>query len=104
MASKIPQPRLGTPDPRLSETEFRARFLSQFSDPAFDALRYELDRVAAVAWDAYDHGRKAPRTRKAGAGLPILSMTFRSTGSRRAMPFARRRRGMRIRQHRPASC
>jgi hypothetical protein len=69
VASKIPQPRLGTPDPRLSETEFRARFLSQFSDPAFDALRYELDRVAAVAWDAYDHGRKAPRTRKAGAGF-----------------------------------
>ena len=67
VASKTPQPRLGTPDPRLSETEFRARFLSQFSDPAFNALRYELDRVAAVAWDAYDHGRKAPRTRKAGA-------------------------------------
>ena len=69
VAPKPPQPRLGTPDPRLSETEFRARFLSQFSDPAFDALRYELGRVAAVAWDAYDHGRKAPRTRKAGAGF-----------------------------------
>jgi hypothetical protein len=69
VARKTSQPRIGTPDPRLSETEFHARFLSQFSDPAFDALRCELDRVAAVAWEAYNQGRKAPRTRKAGAGF-----------------------------------
>jgi multimeric flavodoxin WrbA len=60
-------PRKGMPSPRLSEREFRERFLGQFRDPAFDPLAAELDRIAAVAWDAYEHSRKAPRTRKAGA-------------------------------------
>ncbi len=30
-------------------------------------MKGELDKVTQVAWDAYDKGRKAPRTRKAGA-------------------------------------
>ena len=33
------------------------------------AARKELDAIAAAAWDAYADGRKAPHTRKAGAGL-----------------------------------
>lgn len=66
MADRTPEPRKGTPDPTLAEGEFRARFLSQFSDPAFDTFHHELDRIAAVAWDGYNNGRKAPRTRKAG--------------------------------------
>ncbi|TCN33929.1 hypothetical protein EV184_102238 [Sinorhizobium americanum] len=60
------EPRKGTPSPRLVESEFRRRFLIRFQDKAFDALRPELDRIAAAAWDAYDHQRKAPHTRKAG--------------------------------------
>jgi hypothetical protein len=59
-------PRKGMPSPRLNEDEFRKRFLGQFQDPAFDSLASELDKIAAVAWDAYEHSRKAPRTRKAG--------------------------------------
>jgi hypothetical protein len=43
-----------------------ADFDSQFSDPAFDVLDAELDRIANTAWDAYAHSRKSPRTRKAG--------------------------------------
>ncbi|MCB5175473.1 flavodoxin family protein [Microvirga lenta] len=62
-------PRQGTPDPTLSEEEYRKRFLGQFEDPAFDDLRDELDRIAAAAWDAYSHHRKSPRTRKAGPGF-----------------------------------
>jgi multimeric flavodoxin WrbA len=59
-------PRKGMPSPRLDEDEFRGRYLSQFEDPAFEALKAELDRVASAAWDAYSHQRKSPYTRKAG--------------------------------------
>jgi hypothetical protein len=61
------EPRAGTPSPRLDEAEFRRRFL-MFQDPAFGPLTGELGRIAAAAWDAYSHSRKAPRTRKAGPG------------------------------------
>jgi multimeric flavodoxin WrbA len=61
------RPRKGMPSPRLNEGEFRKRFLGQFQDPAFGPLAAELDRIAAAAWDAYDHSRKAPHTRKAGS-------------------------------------
>lgn len=60
------EPRKGTPEVRLDEAEFKRRFLAQYVDPGFDPLRTELDRIAAVAWDAYRNGRKAPHTRKAG--------------------------------------
>jgi multimeric flavodoxin WrbA len=59
-------PRKGMPSPRLSEGEFRKRFLDRFQDPAFGPLAAELDKVAAAAWDAYAHSRKSPHTRKAG--------------------------------------
>ena len=63
-----PEPRKGMPSPQLDEPEFRARYLEQFADPAFDAARGEIDRIAAIAWDGYSNHRKAPVTRKAGAG------------------------------------
>jgi multimeric flavodoxin WrbA len=66
MTDDIYQPRTGSPSPRLSEDEFRARFLAQFRDPAFAPLRDELDRITGAAWDAYSHSRKSPITRKAG--------------------------------------
>ena len=64
-------PRKGMPSPRLDEREFRRRFLDQFQDPAFDPLTAELDKMAAAAWDAYAHGRKAPpHSRRAMASIP----------------------------------
>jgi multimeric flavodoxin WrbA len=63
---KAPEPRKGMPSPRLDEHEFKRRFRSQFVDPAFTPLTAELDRIAGAAWDAYEHSRKAPHTRKAG--------------------------------------
>ena len=66
MATKAPAPRKGMPDPTLSEAEFRARYLQQFTDPAFRPLDAELERIVRVAWDAYASHRKAPITRKAG--------------------------------------
>ena len=42
------------------------RYEAQFYDPAFDAARPEVARLRDIAWEAYDEGRKSPRTRKAG--------------------------------------
>ncbi len=66
MPRVTPEPRKGSPSPQLSEAAFRERFLAAYVDPAFDALRGELDKIAAAAWDAYSHHRKSPHTRKAG--------------------------------------
>ena len=41
---------------------------SASTTPAFDPERAAIDRLEAIAWDAYQEGRKAPRTRKAGPG------------------------------------
>jgi multimeric flavodoxin WrbA len=86
-------PRKGMPSPRLNEGEFRKRFLAQFQDPAFDAVAGELDKIAAVAWDAYDHGRKAPRTRKAGKEFadPDYDLSIDWLAARAAIADARRR-------------
>ena len=86
-------PRKGMPSPRLNEDEFRKRFLAQFQDPAFDSLGRELDSVAAAAWDAYSHGRKAPRTRKAGAEFadPDYDLSVDWLAARAAIADAQRR-------------
>ena len=63
---KVPEPRKGMPSPRLTETEFKERFRSQFPDPNFAELQPELDKITHAAWDAYAHSRKSPHTRKAG--------------------------------------
>ena len=65
----IPEPRKGMPSPRLDEGEFKRRYLEQFRDSGFDALRPELARIATVAWNAYDNQRKSPQTVKAGPGF-----------------------------------
>lgn len=65
---EAPEPRKGMPSPQLDEAEFKRRFLAQYIDPAFEKIRAELDRVADAAWQGYSESRKAPRTRRAGAG------------------------------------
>ena len=42
--------------------------MQSFMDPAFRAEDEAISRVEALAWDAYQEGRKAPATRKAGPG------------------------------------
>jgi multimeric flavodoxin WrbA len=86
------EPRKGMPDPRLSEAEFKSRFLSQFRDEAFSPLTQELDRVAAAAWDAYSHHRKSPLTRKAGQGFadPNYDLAVDWIAAREAVEAARR--------------
>ena len=66
---RAPDVRKGQGDVKLSRDEFARRIRDRFSDPAFDAVQAELDRIVAVAWDAYVEARKSPRRRKAGAGF-----------------------------------
>ena len=57
------------PSPKLDEATFRERYMEQFRDQGFDAVRDDLERIAGIAWDAYAHERKSPRTVKAGPGF-----------------------------------
>jgi multimeric flavodoxin WrbA len=81
------------PSPQLSEREFRQRFLDQFQDPAFAALAVELDKIADAAWEAYDNGRKAPRTQKAGGEFsdPDYELSVDWLAARAAIQAAQRR-------------
>ena len=39
----VPLPRKGMPNPKLSESEFKARYKEQFIDPAFEMLADEIE-------------------------------------------------------------
>jgi hypothetical protein len=60
--------RKGMPDVTLEKEEFAKRLRARFYDPAFGQAAREIETVIAIAWDAYENSRKAPRTRKAGPG------------------------------------
>lgn len=64
-----PKVRTGQGSTRLSKEEFQRRWKERFYDPAFDAEQEKIDRLAEIAWEAYDDHRKSPRTRKAGPGF-----------------------------------
>jgi len=61
--------RKGQAPAKLGRNEFHLQFRRTFQDPGYDALENELAAIEAVAWDAYQDGRKAPRTVKAGPGF-----------------------------------
>jgi multimeric flavodoxin WrbA len=61
--------RKGMPPRKLDRATFEKRYLARYQDPAFQPLQAELRAIVAVAWDAYVHSRKSPRTRKAGDGF-----------------------------------
>ncbi len=61
--------RIGQASDSLTRDVFRERFNARFYDPAFDAQRGDIERLEAVAWNAYSEGRKAPITRPAGEGF-----------------------------------
>ena len=54
---------------KLERMEFSRRFRNAFVDPAFRREEAAIDKLEAIAWDAYAQGRKAPITRKAGPGF-----------------------------------
>jgi len=82
----MPDVRREMPDVSLTKDEFKRRFRQRFYDPAFDALQADIERLAGVAWDAYDDSRKAPRTERAGPGFADpdyqLSIEWRAASQR----------------------
>jgi multimeric flavodoxin WrbA len=84
--------RTGMPDVQLSKDEFTARFRARFGDPAFDAVKEEIDKVAAVAWDGYTNYRKSPRTKPAGPGFadPTYELSVEWLATRNAIQRAER--------------
>ena len=92
------------PDVQLTREQFRQRFRQRFDDPAFAPPQAEIDRLADVAWDAYDDYRKAPRTRRAGRASPIPTTSCRSSGSRPAQACRTPSGGRRTPPRPRASC
>lgn len=64
----MPSPKVvkGQAGPVLTREQFGRRFRQSFADPAFAGCEDALQQVEQVAWAAYDEGRKAPRTQRAG--------------------------------------
>ena len=87
------EPRHGMPSPRLSREEFRRRYLQQFVDPGFDRIRTDLNEAAEIAWQAYEAGRKAPLTRKAGPEFhdPSYDLSLDWLDARAAIAAAQQR-------------
>ncbi len=60
--------RTGQAPDTLSREAFGARFRASFIDPAYRTEDGAIARMENIAWEAYNEGRKAPFTEKAGAG------------------------------------
>lgn len=63
---RTPTVRKGQGSTKLTKEEFQRRVRERFSDPEFESVSAEVDRIIDVAWTGYDKYRKNPRTRKAG--------------------------------------
>src|SRR3569832_585677 len=61
--------RKGQAPAKLTRSQFHERFMNDFLDPAYQAEAPGLARIEEIAWKAYEDGRKAPLTRKAGPGF-----------------------------------
>jgi multimeric flavodoxin WrbA len=64
----LPVVRKLQPSTQLTREEFENRLGERFYDPAFDAVRGDIQRILDVAWKNYEDYHKSPRTRKAGTG------------------------------------
>jgi len=85
--------RRGMPSVELDKAEFKRRFLTRFYDPAFEAAKPEIDKIADIAWQAYHDYNKSPRTRKAGPGFadPNYDLSVEWLAARDAIIEAERR-------------
>lgn len=78
---------------QMSHDMFRQRFMQRYADPAFDAERGALDRLEAIAWDAYRAERKSPHTTPAGPGFadPNYPVQIQWLDTRRRLQQAQQR-------------
>ena len=60
--------RKGQAQNQLTREEFALRYRASFADPAFGIEELSIARLEEIAWQAYQEGRKAPITQKAGEG------------------------------------
>lgn len=88
-----PTVRTGQGSTKLLQPEFERRYRAQFVDAAFEAALPEIERLTAIAWEAYDAGRKSPHTRKAGPGFadPEYELSLEWLETHAAIQEAQRR-------------
>jgi multimeric flavodoxin WrbA len=91
----MPEVRKGQAPQPLARDAFRERFTRAFYDPAFRVEQSAIDRLEAIAWQAYSDERKAPVTAPAGPGFADpdykLSVEWRATRDRVEAAQARQR-------------
>src|SRR5207248_6162139 len=91
-----PKVRTGQGSTRLSREEFQRRWKERFYDPAFAAEKESIDRLAEIAWQAYEDYRKSPRTREAGPEFADPELSLRWNGSKRVNKFSLPKSNMKI--------
>jgi len=69
MTNATPDARKGQAPAELTREVFGKRFRQSFFDPMFERESEALKRIEVIAWEAYEKGRKAPLTQKAGPGF-----------------------------------
>ncbi len=82
--------RTGQAPAPLSRQVFGERYRASFVDPAFAAEKDAIARLEEVAWQAYDEGRKAPLTRRAGPAYadPAYALSVEWLATRQAIDQA----------------
>jgi multimeric flavodoxin WrbA len=86
-------PRKGQAPAPVNRAQFSERFRARFADPAFEAEKEAIARLEEIAWQGYDQGRKAPRTRRAGAQFadPDYQLSTEWLDTRERLAAAQRR-------------
>ena len=93
MSTETPEVRTGQSSTKLPRAEFERRYRAQFVDPAFDAAKPEIERLTAIACEAYEDSRKNGHTRKAGPEFadPAHELSVKWLATRAAIQEAERR-------------
>ncbi len=88
-----PPVRTGQAEFPLSRERFAERFRAQFFDPAYAGKDRQIGELLELAWSAYLEGRKAPVTRRAGAGFsdPDYALSVEWLATREAIQAAQQR-------------
>ena len=76
----LPTVRKGQAPPPHPRETFRKIFFQNFYDPAFDPERAAIDRLEAIAWDAYQEAARRRARARPGPASPTPTTTCRSNG------------------------